>query len=221
MGAFSADGILSSAFGIVNEKDDNFLWTVDANGKRHFDIGSAGGPCHQHRVGRAARPCQRFGQVRDEVAGRQNDKVSFGQERGFERLALVEQDDGAGVGNACRTAGQPEFDGGIGFADGGEFRREMFRTDRVHEDLSHGALAKEVGQFGGEIHCDTGNDSPADGSQFGGELGLIIGDWLLVIDWASDFGFAELLITELPLTDFRFPHHFRNDFAAGRGKSLL
>jgi hypothetical protein len=40
-----AGEIVSSAFGIVNEKDDNFLRTVHADGERHFDVGGARGTC--------------------------------------------------------------------------------------------------------------------------------------------------------------------------------
>ena len=177
MGAFSADGILSSAFGIVNEKDDDFLWTMHADGERHFDIGGSGGTCDQHRVGRVTRPCQRFGQIRDEEAGRQNDEVGFGQERDLERLAFVEQEHRPCIGDACRATCQPDFDGGIRFADGGKFGWEILRAERVHEDLSRFALTEEAGQRFPKFFLRAGDDRPAEGYQFGGELGLVIGKW--------------------------------------------
>lgn len=177
MGAFSADGILSSAFGIVNEKDDDFLWTMNADGEGHFDISGAGGTCDQHRVGRVTRRCERFGQVRDELAGAQNDEMGFGKERGFQRLALVEQEHRPGVGDARRATCQPEFEGGIRFADRDEFRRKILRADLVHEYLSRFALTEEAGQRFPKFFFRAGNDCPAEGGQFGGELGLVIGKW--------------------------------------------
>jgi len=124
---------------------------MHADGERHLDIGGAGGTCDQHRVGRVSRGWKRFGQVRDEEAGRQNDEVGFGQERGFERLARVEQEHRPCVGDAPRATRQPEFDGGIRLADDFDFGREgdrKGRPDIIHEDAVRFALAEEVGQFG-------------------------------------------------------------------------
>ena len=46
------------------------------------------------------------------------------------------------------------------------------RADRVHENVGCFALApsEEVGQFGGQVRRAAGDDGPAEGGQFGGEL---------------------------------------------------
>lgn len=118
---------------------------MHSDGERHLDVGGARGAGDEDGISGIPRLCQRLGQVADEEAGRQNDKVGFGQERGFERLARVEQEDCPRVGDACRATCQPEFEGGIRFADGGKFGRKILRADVIHEDLCCLTLAEEVG----------------------------------------------------------------------------
>ena len=162
MGAFSADGILSSAFGIVNEKDDNFLRTVDANGECHFDVSGSGWTCDQYRVGRVLRRRECIGQVRDELAGAQNDEVDLGQERGLECFALVEEEYRPCVGDARRATRQTEFDFRIWFANGSKSFGEILRANVIHEDFRRSALAEELYQFFIQGYFRTQNNRPAE-----------------------------------------------------------
>lgn len=129
----------------MDEKDDDLLRAVNADGERHLDIGGAGWTCDERGVSGVTRRRERFGQIPDELAGAQNDEVDFGQERGLERLTLVEQNDRPRVRNARRAARQPELDRGVWFADGGEFSRKSLRANFIHKHSRRAALAEKVG----------------------------------------------------------------------------